>query len=442
VVRSRMKALVCTVAVGAVVSCWAAPATAAKETPKATEIGVTADTIRIAVVADVDNPFAPALFRGVVDGVRGAVKYINSRSGGGGIAGRKLAVDFIDSKLNANSARNAVITACSQDLALVGTAALMLNSADDINTCPDQSGAAVGLPDIGAVVGTTEGCSPVAYPVNPPSVICDTLEQHPQTYQGNQGAYAHLVDTTKGGLHGAMVYSNDTKTAAAGGQLIIDAFVHAGAKADQTIGQSGRAPQSAYTPIVQQMKQNGSNLGFGAVSLGGTIEWRSEAKLQGLPDSQVKWVVPSGGYDKSLQQDADTMDGTYIVMNFLPFEEAGTNAMLATFLKNVGPDKATGFSVYGFTAGIALADALRAAVAKHGVNGITRTTLLAGLTTLTKFDAGGMIGTNNLAKKISSTCTMLEQFKDGRFVRVWPKKKGTFDCTPSNYIRLKEDLTG
>ena len=38
--------------------------------PKATEVGVTADEIRIAVEADVDNPFAPALFQGVVDGVR------------------------------------------------------------------------------------------------------------------------------------------------------------------------------------------------------------------------------------------------------------------------------------------------------------------------------------------------------------------------------------
>ena len=116
--------------------------------------------------------------------------------------------------------------------------------------------------------------------------------------------------------------------------------------------------------------------------------------------------------------------------------------MLGNFLKYVGRDKATGFSVYGFSAGLALKDALDDAVAKHGVNGITRSSLLAGLGTLTAFDAGGIIGKNNLAKKVSSACTMLEQFKNGRFVRVWPKKKGTFDCTPSNYIRLKEDLTG
>ena len=84
-----------------------APAVAqsSSDTPKATEIGVTAKEIHIAVGADVDNPFAPGLFKGAVDGVKGAAKYINSKAGGGGIAGRKLVVDFIDSHLSANDSR-------------------------------------------------------------------------------------------------------------------------------------------------------------------------------------------------------------------------------------------------------------------------------------------------------------------------------------------------
>jgi len=410
--------------------------------PKATEIGVTATEIRIAVVADVDNPFSPGLFQGVVDGVQGAVKYINSKAGGGGIAGRKLVVDFMDSKLNANQARNSVITACSQDLALVGTAALFLATAEDITSCKDQAGTAVGLPDVGAIVGTSEGCSPVSFPVNPPGVLCDTVNQHPQKYQGNQGAYKRLVQQHKNGLHGAMVFSNDTPAAAAGGKGLIDLFQHANAKADQNVGISSRDPQSAYTPIVQKMKQDNSTLGFSTVALSGTLEWRNEATLQGISNSGVTWVVPSGGYDKALKQNASAMDGTYIVMNFLPFEEASSNAMLANFLKYVGPDKANGFAVYGFTAGIAFSDALKDVVAKHGINGITRSTVLAGLGTLTKFDAGGMVGTTNIAQKISSSCTMLEQFKAGKFVRSWPAKKGTFDCKPANYVILEEDLTG
>ena len=101
-----------------------ASAQGSKEKPQATEIGVTAKEIRIAVLADVDTPVAPGLFRGSQDAVEGFAKYINKA---GGLAGRKVVVDFIDTKLSPDEARNAVIKACSEDFAMVGTAALFLN---------------------------------------------------------------------------------------------------------------------------------------------------------------------------------------------------------------------------------------------------------------------------------------------------------------------------
>ena len=57
--------LVTTVTVLALVAIGATAATAQSrgEKPKATEIGVTATEIHIAVIADVDNPFAPACSR-------------------------------------------------------------------------------------------------------------------------------------------------------------------------------------------------------------------------------------------------------------------------------------------------------------------------------------------------------------------------------------------
>ena len=33
-------------------------------------------------------------------------------------------------------------------------------------------------------------------------------------------------------------------------------------------------------------------------------------------------------------------------------------------------------------------------------------------------------------------------FKSGTFKRVYPKKKGTFDCKPSNHIEVKADFIG
>ena len=71
------------------------------DAPRPTEIGVSATEIHVVALADVDNAVAPGIFQGVVDGVEGAAAYINSKAGGGGIAGRKLVVDFIDSKLAA-----------------------------------------------------------------------------------------------------------------------------------------------------------------------------------------------------------------------------------------------------------------------------------------------------------------------------------------------------
>jgi 3,4-dihydroxy-9,10-secoandrosta-1,3,5(10)-triene-9,17-dione 4,5-dioxygenase len=56
------------------------------------------------------------------------------------------------------------------------------------------------------------------------------------------------------------------------------------------------------------------------------------------------------------------------------------------------------------------------------------------------FDAGGIIGTTDIANKKTSSCFVLIQVKDGKFVRVHPTKAGTFDCTKSNYVTIKEDL--
>src|SRR5437762_12988881 len=69
----------------------------------ASEVGVTADEIHIGVIADVDNVPAPGLFQGAVDGVKAWADYINSH---GKLAGRKVVVDFYDSKLTVDDARN------------------------------------------------------------------------------------------------------------------------------------------------------------------------------------------------------------------------------------------------------------------------------------------------------------------------------------------------
>jgi hypothetical protein len=444
VIKAR-KVLVVGALVGGLATLGMVPATAQSNPgpPKATEIGVTPTEIRIAVMADVDNPFAPGLFQGVVDGVKGAAAYINSKAGGGGLAGRKLVVDFIDSKLSSNEARNGVITGCQQDLALVGTAALFLANMDDAVNCKDTTGAASGLPDLAAIAtGVPETCAPVTYPIFGTQLVCSTKDQHPQTYNANVGDFKYLLRTHKNDLHGALVASNDTKDANRGGAVLLNAAIAAGIKADQNTTKSGRDQQSAFTPVVNQMKQDGSNYSIIVMTANSAIQLRSEAQLQGITDPGIVWECVISCYDKLLKDHVDVMDGEYVPSSFLPFEEASSNAMLQTFLKHVGKSKANGFAVYGWVAGLAFAQAIKAVVAKDGVNGITRSSVIDGIKSLKKFDAGGMIGPVNIAERSPGNCFMLMQFNRGQFERVYPKKTGTFDCKPSNHVLVKGDFIG
>src|SRR5262249_40602843 len=227
-----------------------AAAQSSNEKPKATEVGVTASEVHIAVIADVDNPFAPGLFQGAVDGVKAGAAYLNSKAGGGGLAGRKVVVDFYDSKLNGNESRNATIQGCQNDYALVGTSALFLTQVEDIVNCKDQAGAATGIPDMSAVTtGVPESCMTMAFPAYGTARDWPTVTQNPQTFYANQGPAKWELSKNKGGLHGVTIVGIDTKDAARGGTILGLAAQQAGIKADQgdpVVGVSGRDPQSVF----------------------------------------------------------------------------------------------------------------------------------------------------------------------------------------------------
>ena len=250
--HSRWVALIATIVLAtAGTSAVAVAQGSGGDKPTASDVGITAKEIRIAVIADVETSLAPGLFQGSVDAVNGWAKYVNKN---GGIGGRKVAVDFIDSKLNADETRNAFITACENDFAVVGASALFVNNVDDIEACVDGAGAATGLPDL-AVVTTelVQQCSPTTFGINPPQIICDTATQSPQTYQANAGRYYFYKKNFGNDLHGAYVYSGDLKAAKNANKATMGGMQELGIKADSETDVSSRAPQSALTPIIQSM---------------------------------------------------------------------------------------------------------------------------------------------------------------------------------------------
>jgi ABC-type branched-subunit amino acid transport system substrate-binding protein len=420
---------------------FAARRAADTEKPTATEVGITDKTIRVAVVADVDTPLAPGIFQGSVNGVKGWAKYVNSH---GGLAGRKVAVDFIDSKLSPDESRNAVIKACSEDFALVGTSAVFLNNVDDIESCVNQAGAAVGIPDL-AVVATevAQQCSETTFAVNSSPLICSTQNDHPQTYQANVGRAFFYEKKYGKDLHGGYILSGDLKSTENSNRASMTEMQQAGAgiKADFETPISAAAPQSSYTPLVQNLKDEGSNYAQSGATANTTVLLRREAKLQGVNDPDFIWDCTLQCYDRQLiKQGGADVEGQYVSLLFLPFEEAKSNKTLANFLKYTGKSKADGFGIQAYASGLLLSEAIKKIVATAGVNGVTREAVFAELNKITAFNAGGMIGTTNIAERSVSPCYVLTQVKNGKFVRITPSKKGTFNCKPRNVLQIKLDL--
>ena len=436
--KSRRTSLALVVALALTVASFATVTSAGAAADDASEIGVTAKTVTIAIIADVDNSLAPNAFKPIVDGVQAGVKFVNAN---GGVAGRTLKVDFIDSHLNPNDTRNAIIEACGQNLAMVGTATALFTGLDDLTNCPDQAGKATGLPDIGSIVlGTPQACAPTSFPVIPSMIDCSTVGKNPQTYRTNQGVFKYLSKQNKGDLKGPFIKSSDSPDAARSTVSLANAAKNAGIDVTSMPSMSNSSPQSAFTPVVTQMKQDGDNWSDNGLTTPGAVLLRQEAELQGVDSSKVVWQCTSACYDeKAMAAAGDVMNGEYVDLGFLPFSEAKSNKTLAGYLKYIGKDNASAFGVYGFEAVLAFKEA--ADTANKSSGGLTRASLLTALKGLTSFNAGGMTGTVNIGGKVPSSCFLVVQWNDGKFNRIYPKKAGTFDCTESNRYTYQTDLT-
>ena len=187
----------------------------------------------------------PGVLQGIVDGVQGWGKYVNAN---GGIGGRKVQVDFIDSKLNPNDTRNAIIKACSEDFALVGTGALLLQTPDDITSCADSAGQGDRHPRHRRAGDERRprACAPTGYAITPPSVECDTIDKSPQTYRTNNGDSKYLLKQNKG-LHGSFVLASDSPSVAKTSKVLNKGAAGRGHQGRQLVERDRRTRRRAST---------------------------------------------------------------------------------------------------------------------------------------------------------------------------------------------------
>ncbi len=382
-------------------------------------------------MADVGSPLAPGLFQGNFDAMNGFAKYVNAH---GGIACRQLVVRTWDSKLDATESKNGLIDACANAFAMVGNNALFNPDVSPMTGCVDKSGKATGLPDVAALTNdANEMCAPTAFVISGVYQPCPVVSGvRPLT--ANIGEVKWFLKTVPG-LHGLYLAASDTPSLVQSAAYLIAGQEAAGVKFDATPKVSGFDTQTAYTPRVQLIKAYGSNYVFNGSNDVAMIRMRKEAQAQGVTSVKV-WGCTLACYTSDmLSQGGAAVNGTYLATSFLPFEEASSNAEDQAYVSSV--PSLTTWGAQAWQAALAFTQVVDRIVAANGPNAVTRAAVLDGLRHIGQFTANGWIGATDL--RDLTPCFIVLQIQDGKFVRVYPAQRGTFDCDPANNTTVTMD---
>ena len=406
-------------------------------TLEATEIGVSEDEITVIIMADSDNALAPGLFEGARVGAFAWADDVNRR---GGLGCRTVNIEFWDSMLNPTETENGFLKACSDALALVGTTVLFGTSTDDLESCADINGDPTGVPDLAYI--TTEvphQCSSVSFHISRPGASCP-YESGERDYTAAIGPVTWLAEHTGEDLHGLYLVPSDLPSTTASAVPQIAAHEQAGVIYEKAFGVSGALPQASFTPFVQAIRENESNFVYNGSNDATMAKLLNEANDQGLDLSSVNWLCTLSCYTPAFLENGDVVEGVYVWMFFLPFEEADTNEELSNFMTAVDDDFPEAWAAGAWADGVLLEAAVNGIVAADGPNAITRARLLEELAGISSFDVNGWWGAADFASTNSiSDCFMVTQIQDGEYVRIHPEERGTLDCGEDNVLGVTAD---
>ena len=335
-------------------------------------------------------------------GRRASAKYLNSKAGGGGLAGRKVVVDFYDSKLNPTRPPTPRSRRARTTSPWSAPRRCSLTSVDNMRNCKDSTGAVTGLPDIPFVTtALVQQCSDQSFPMAPPQVICSTARtstRRPSSQRRPRRSTTTRSTARK--LHGVYIFGSDSKSA----------------RDSSFVSGIGAAARRSCMQVRQGLRHLGLRAAVG-VHAGHPgdeerrlelrpgnhrpapmILMRKEATLQGLTGVKV-WDCGVGCYDKQFLQRRRLRRRGPVRRHAVPAlpQQGGPEGE---------PDARQLREVHGCRQGGRLrrvrlggGDRLprrgeRRGQGNGGVNGVTRKTIFAELNKIHKFNADGMFGTD------------------------------------------------
>lgn len=389
------------------------------------EPGITADVMRIGVIADVAGTVELGAENnlGAFEAIDAWAATVNAT---GGIAGgRTIEIVRFDSQVVRH--REQIDLVCNSDIfALVGSAALDDGAGLDQLTAPDCS-----LPDFPAAASTVERLrSP------------GTFVSNPVTGQiWNAGWARWYSDTYPAAVDSAATVLFGFPAAQVNGERMIEA---ASAQGFEFVSRATADPSTDFSVEAADLIDEGAR----------ALVWRNSAfrlldlmRELGSDRNQLRLIdCGQACYSRSWVDEAGRLgNGVSVWLPILPFEDAEFSRELARYLfalPTVHPDAVpTVVGVEAWAAGLLFQEAVDRSIgtdtAQYDPDSISRAGVIAAAETITAWDANGLHGVANPAEAVPSPCFTLLTLEDGVWGRTFPARRGVMNCRPENLVELR-----
>lgn len=392
--------------------------------PSDGEKGLSPDSIRIGVIIDVGaGRVSDQTSESAAQAVEAWANNINNE---GGLAGRDVIVERLPtSPLLADHAET-IDLACNRDIfALVGSTALFDNDGLDQLQSPE-----CWLPDFPAQVTSKERLESAVTTVSNP-IVSDFW---------SAGWARYYAETDPGGAAAAATMLLDVPVSVINGSRMIEAAVFHGF---EFVYRPEVAFDTDFVAEVEQVAEIAPQLLTWPNDGGRLIALLTELDAQGVAIPTVDcgqacysrfWVEQAGAQG----------NGVSVWLPTQPLEEADLNGELTRYLFLLGRSDPTAIptatGVNAWASALLFEEAVKRAVGvdtpAYDPTLLTRSSVLAAASTIDSWDAGGLHGVANPAQGLPSPCFVLLTLTDGVWGRTFPERRGEFDCTPENLVRL------
>jgi hypothetical protein len=384
----------------------AAPTTTTTHPRGGSDIGISGDEIRLAVIAD-----DPATFEGMTAWMTAVNKH-------GGIADRDVRLDLLETGGSADGYAAAVTTACDTDFAIVGSFSIF-------DVAPGAVDCAA-IPDLPVEASSTDhGAATNTYSAFPRSSITEAV-----------GPYRWLLDNVDGCCTPFTLLPDTepgrTRTASA-----IAAAQAAGFDSGETAEVSASDDPDRYTELVGEIEDSNATFAASGLGLESTVLLR-QAAAGGAADVHA-WYCDTSCYDGAfLANGGNAVEDEFLGIETVPFTDKDEVAALRTYLRTTrrAAELPSYAGLRAYVTGLLFEASAKAVVEQSGEDGLTRVRLLDTLSGVHDFDAGGIVGPTDVGRRTPTGCYVLLQVHDGKFTRVNPAEKGRLDCASDNLVTI------